>query len=176
LTDSSLVYYNMNSRNVIGFFPIVKRSPMLFVGLFSDTVGKGWTDFPEMWEPLQNFRREKCDVKKVQYKLLTYIRRHSKKLCCHGGLAPGICAPLLWSFLFGYSHIYYTCIHSSGLLTPYRSVLSSATFCVSFCCCCLVRVECLERASVLHYIFHSGTKHSEHNYQMIVDCVCEIAS
>jgi len=46
--------------------------------------------------PLQNYRRQKRNIKLVPYWRPENVRRHRTKFSLHGNLAPGICAALLW--------------------------------------------------------------------------------
>jgi hypothetical protein len=46
---------------------VVKRRQLSSGGLLNDTVGQGYPDFPDTWDPPQNFRREMDDIKKSTY-------------------------------------------------------------------------------------------------------------
>jgi hypothetical protein len=52
-------------------------------------VGQGSSDFPKMLEPLQNYGRQKVDVKQVTYLGPTNIMCHRKKLSWYRDVAPG---------------------------------------------------------------------------------------
>jgi len=79
---------------------------------------QGCKKFPNVYEPSQNSRPQKCDMNEVSNSGSTNVRRYRTKFSHHGDLAPGICAPLLY---FTFSTVYET-DPSKELLTSSRAI------------------------------------------------------
>jgi hypothetical protein len=53
-------------------------------------------EFSKIYEPSQNSKPQKCDMKRFPYWGPTNIRRHRPKFSPHGDMAPEVCAPLVY--------------------------------------------------------------------------------
>jgi hypothetical protein len=75
---------------------------------------QGSTKFPKIWEPPQNSRRHKGDMKQDPYWVTTRIRHHRNKFSIQGDLVTGKCAPL--------AHIHCRYIWILYVVTDYTSL------------------------------------------------------
>jgi len=94
-TDTAEVSSSVPLKYLISVSCLDEAPKLHLLTCYTRTYYQGCTNFPTVWEPSQNSRCRKGDMKKTLYLGHTNIRCHCTKFSCHIDLASRICAAML---------------------------------------------------------------------------------